>query len=148
MATAEEESGHDVPTGALSLCDRRIHLTRSLCAVYLQPDLPKNAGSLESCVQLQPNDTYLLDGRVKMGKIGCGWKADGIDVDVSLAMYNVDMKCVDVLWWDKKRSHYVSATHLNDDRNGTVLEGTDINEQMLVRAAVLDPLSFRCLVCI
>jgi len=56
-----------------------------------------------------------------------------IDVDLSLAVYNKDRTCVDVIWWDKTHSHYVSSSHLNDDRNGTPLEGTDTNEEIKVR---------------
>ena len=100
--------------------------------MHCLPQTPKNAGALKECVELKAGEDYLLDGRVKNGKIGCSWKADGIDVDASLAVYDGNHKCLDVIWWDKTHSHYVSAKHLHDDRDGKAVEGTDVNEIIAV----------------
>ena len=98
----------------------------------LWPEVPKSAGALDACAELSLGEDYLIDRRVVRGRIACGWKTDGVDVDVSLAAYDCEKKCVDVIWWDKKRSRYVSCTHHHDDRQGTPLNGTDVNEHISV----------------
>lgn len=97
------------------------------------PEMPAHAGALDTCRELRVGDDYLIDGRVSHGEVACGWNAAEVDVDVSLAAYNSNQKCVDVIWWDKKHSHYVACTHRNDDRHGISIKDTSVNEQISVR---------------
>lgn len=109
-------------------------LNRAFFAVQLLPEAPKEARGLSETVNLGPEQEYLIDGRVLEAKIGCGWEAVNIDVDLSLAVYNAKHEVVDVIWWDKPHSHYVSCTHLLDDRDGTRIDGKEINEEIEVRS--------------
>lgn len=86
--------------------------------VHFKPELPEGAKSVEKAAALKVDDDFLLDGKLADIKLSFGWKAPGIDVDASLAMYDADYKCVDVVWWDKMTSRFCSLRHVFDDRTG------------------------------
>lgn len=103
--------------------------------VHLLPKLPESStkvGGLDSFVELSSDDDYLIDSRVKHAHLGFSWTTTQVDVDASLSAFDKDHKCLDVVWWDKKYSHYLSAELKNDDRTGEKPEGKSVNETIRV----------------
>ncbi|GMH36836.1 hypothetical protein BSKO_04709 [Bryopsis sp. KO-2023] len=90
----------------------------STSTVHLQPTVPQGSVSLDAPTALEAGGEFLLDGKLADIKLAFGWKAPGVDVDASLAMYNSAGKCIDVIWWDKKTSRFCAIKHLGDDLTG------------------------------
>eukprot|EP00210_Caulerpa_lentillifera_P003843 g3671.t1 len=108
--------------------------------IHLLPELPdssKKSGGLDSFVELTAADEYLIDGRVKQVQLGFSWTTNQVDVDASLAAFDAEHKCRDVVWWDKKYSHYLSAELMNDDRTGEKPENSSVNETIQINFATI-----------
>lgn len=86
--------------------------------MHMQPLAPQEALTTEHPTSIENGGEFLLDGKMADIKLSFGWKAPGIDVDASLAMYDSAGKCVDVIWWDKMTSRFCSIKHVNDDQTG------------------------------
>lgn len=80
--------------------------------------MPEGSKTLSKQSVLKDGEEFLLDGKLADIKLSFGWGAPGFDVDASLAVYDSNQKCVDVVWWDKKKSRFCSVVHLNDDTTG------------------------------
>eukprot|EP00210_Caulerpa_lentillifera_P000044 g43.t1 len=96
------------------------------------PESSKKVGGLDTVFDLKQSDEYLIDGRVKRAQIGFSWTASHVDVDASLGAFDKQHKSMDVVWWDKTRSHYLSAELLNDDKTGEKTPGSAVNETIQI----------------
>lgn len=101
------------------------------CAVHMQPLAPQESLQLDHVTEIENGGEFLLDGKMADIKLSFGWKAPGIDVDASLAMYDAAGKCVDVIWWDKMTSRFCSIKHVNDDQTGASEGDNEIIEVLL-----------------
>lgn len=92
--------------------------TSHASTIHLQPAAPQGSVSLDGPTALESGGEFLLDGKLADIKLAFSWKAPGVDVDASLAMYDGAGKCIDVIWWDKKTSRFCAIKHLGDDLTG------------------------------
>lgn len=101
------------------------------------PENSKKVTGLDTVAELKEDEEYLIDGRVKKAQIGFNWTASQVDVDASLAAFDKEYKLLDVVFWDKKHSHYLAADLLNDDKTGEKSPGSTANETIQVRNSTL-----------
>lgn len=69
-------------------------------------------------MNLVPTAQYLIDGRVGTLNVAFDWDAAAVDLDASAIVYDDKLRRVDVVWWDKKTSKFLSVAHLGDDQTG------------------------------
>lgn len=90
----------------------------SFSSVHLIPQAPRNAGNVNQMVTMKSNQDYLIDGRVGTLHVAFDWDAPTVDIDASVTVFDDKLGRVDVVWWDKKTSKYLSVRHLIDDKTG------------------------------
>lgn len=93
-------------------------LAASFSSVHLIPQAPRNASSVSKTMNLVPTAQYLIDGRVGTLNVAFDWDAAAVDLDASAIVYDDKLRRVDVVWWDKKTSKFLSVAHLGDDQTG------------------------------
>ena len=92
---------------------------------------------------MKSNQDYLIDGRVGTLHVAFDWDAPTVDLDASVTVFDDKLSRVDVVWWDKKTSKYLSVRHLGDDKTGDKKGDKELIEVSIVLCDTLKVLKMR-----